>query len=76
MSTFLCHNNTIPISSMCFNMIIVWEINNASSSGQEARLIMTNTKVDELVADNNYLIVDKFVSYFKVKGKRRIFSCE
>ena len=39
-------------------------------------LIATNTNVDEFAVESKYLIVDKFVSYFKVKDNRRILSCE
>ena len=54
----------------------LWEISLTNHLIQKARLIATNTNVDELVEYNKYLVVDKFMSYIKVKGKRRILSCE
>ena len=50
----------------------LWEISHANCLIHKAWLIATNTNKDELVADNIYLIVDSFVWYFVVNGKRRI----
>ena len=50
----------------------VWKINSASHPKQKARLMATNTTINEFATDNKYLVVDNFVTYFKEYEKRRI----